>query len=142
MSYTYSDFKVSRLFQLTNSPIATSVGLIVWSAVEMAVTLICVGIPACMPLYMKIYRTVRTGTSSTGYLKQSHEEQDSSVVLRTFGGGYVGKDGQPVAAKNVPHASKSDQDLDLDSPGKNTRSTIGRRGSMDASSDNSILRHD
>ncbi|KAF7169151.1 hypothetical protein CNMCM5623_001938 [Aspergillus felis] len=49
-----------------------TVDLIIWSAVELAVTLICVGIPTIRPLYRHIVHGSRFKESNEGYKK--HEE--------------------------------------------------------------------
>ncbi|KAK3376498.1 hypothetical protein B0T24DRAFT_221134 [Lasiosphaeria ovina] len=146
----------------------TSVGLIVWSAVEMAVTLICIGIPVCRPLYKRMFKRLRNGEgSSGGYHKQSGSnnnnnphQNDSSYVLRTIGGGAVGADGKPLPLKKAASASgtvntatdndggkrNSDDisftDVKIGVNGPFTRTTVGRgrRSSVaDNTSDEEIL---
>ncbi|KAK4156596.1 hypothetical protein C8A00DRAFT_40981 [Chaetomidium leptoderma] len=88
-----------------------SVGLIVWSSAEMAITLICIGIPVCRPLYKRAFRRIFGESSSAGYQKQSAGQDgngnpdngngggggdSNSVPLRTIGGGLVGADGKPI----------------------------------------------
>lgn len=77
-----------------------SVGLIVWSSAEMAITLICIGIPVCRPLYKRAFRRIFGETSSSaGYRKQSNNHDggaSNSVPLRTIGGGLIGPDGKPI----------------------------------------------
>ncbi|KAK4096346.1 hypothetical protein N658DRAFT_511291 [Parathielavia hyrcaniae] len=83
-----------------------SVGLIVWSSAEMAVTLICIGIPVCRPLYKRAFRLLlgEISSSSQGYQKQSagpdgngNNSRSLSVPLRTIGGGLVDADGRPIS---------------------------------------------
>ena len=66
----------------------------------MAITLICIGIPVCRPLYKRAFRRIFGETSSAGYHKQSGgvdgNGNSNSVPLRTIGGGLVGADGKPV----------------------------------------------
>ncbi|KAG9255793.1 uncharacterized protein F5Z01DRAFT_699609 [Emericellopsis atlantica] len=123
-----------------------SVGLIVWSAVEMAVTLICIGIPVCMPLYRRVWRRLNNEQSSSGYQKQSGDQEgSSSVALRTIGGGYIGKDGQVLPAnmnksKGSSHNKSFDVKLGIKSGANQT--TVGRGGSSDTvanTSDEEIL---
>lgn len=76
-----------------------SVGLIVWSSAEMAVTLICIGIPVCRPLYKRVFQRILGETSSAGYHKQSAGNDSSSLALRTIGGGLIGPDGKPIPKK-------------------------------------------
>ncbi|KAF0315790.1 integral membrane protein pth11 [Colletotrichum asianum] len=59
-----------------------TVGLIVWSAAEIAVTMICIGIPVCRPLY-KQYLDRLTSSDTGQYHERSH---GGSYGLRTFGG--------------------------------------------------------
>lgn len=49
----------SRLSNVDTPRTDDSVALIVWSSAELAVTLICVGIPVCLPLYRRIYHRFR-----------------------------------------------------------------------------------
>ena len=67
----------------------TTVPLIVWSAAEMAITLICIGIPVLRPLYKRIYSRFRTlSARSSGYLKQSDPSREQpGYALHTIGGG-------------------------------------------------------
>ncbi|KAF4446713.1 hypothetical protein F53441_9646 [Fusarium austroafricanum] len=58
------------------------VGLIVWSAAEMTVTMICIGIPVCRPLYKKYFSKWSSGDSSK-YLEQ---RSGGSYPLQTIGG--------------------------------------------------------
>ncbi|KAH6640342.1 hypothetical protein F5144DRAFT_91105 [Chaetomium tenue] len=97
-----------------------SVGLIVWSAAEMSITLICIGIPVCRPLYKRAFRRLFGETSSAGYQKQSGDgggdNQSNSVPLRTIGGGLVGADGKPIpgSKKHQPSANNSRNKSGLD----------------------------
>ncbi|KAF5007139.1 hypothetical protein FDECE_6525 [Fusarium decemcellulare] len=59
-----------------------TVGLIVWSAAEIAVTMICIGIPVCRPLYKK-YLDKWTSRDASNYREQS---EGGTYPLRTFGG--------------------------------------------------------
>ncbi|KXX75860.1 hypothetical protein MMYC01_207351 [Madurella mycetomatis] len=68
-----------------------TVGLIVWSAAEIAVTMICIGIPVCRPLYKRFLDKLSSnGTGSGGYKKYSADGGRSGggprYGLRTFGG--------------------------------------------------------
>ncbi|KAK8045532.1 hypothetical protein PG993_005556, partial [Apiospora rasikravindrae] len=60
-----------------------TVGLIVWSAAEIAVTMICIGIPVCRPLY-KRFLTQLTSRDRSRY-KRRDEDQDA-FAMHTFGG--------------------------------------------------------
>ncbi|KAK5651804.1 hypothetical protein OQA88_11672 [Cercophora sp. LCS_1] len=125
-----------------------SVGLIVWSSAEMAVTLICIGIPVCRPLYKRMFQRIfgETG-SSAGYHKQS-AGMDGSLALRTIGGGLVGADGKPIQ-KKAPSGSTTEDgasftDVKIGVNGPFTRTTVGRGSSagghsQDNASDEEIL---
>lgn len=76
-----------------------TVGLIVWSAAEIAVTLICIGIGVCRPLYK---RYIDQWTSRDGSKYVEHSEA-GSYALRTFGGG------------NAPRRGKGQDDSEADS---------------------------
>ncbi|KAK8084443.1 hypothetical protein PG997_005714, partial [Apiospora hydei] len=65
-------------------PVEDTVGLIVWSAAEIAVTMICIGIPVCRPLY-KRFLTQLTSSDRSKYKKGRNEEQDA-FAMHTFGG--------------------------------------------------------
>ncbi|RKK16516.1 hypothetical protein BFJ66_g15770 [Fusarium oxysporum f. sp. cepae] len=58
------------------------VGLIVWSAAEMTVTMICIGIPVCRPLYKK-YLSKRSSRNSSKYREQN---SGAPYPLQTIGG--------------------------------------------------------
>ena len=76
--------------------VGDTVGLIVWSSAEMGVTLICIGIPVCRPLYKRIYRRFRSqATGSSGYLKQTDPSRDQpGFALHTIGGGVLEPQGR------------------------------------------------
>lgn len=90
-----------------------TVGLIVWSAAEMGVTLICIGIPVCRPLYKRLYRRFRSQvTGSSGYLKQSEQSRDQpGFALRTIGGGVLAKP-QANNRKSMSVIKSSNEDSD------------------------------
>ena len=68
----------------TNSQCALSledtVNLIIWSAVELAVTLICVGIPTIRPLYRTIVHGSHPQSSEGKYVK--HDDSNYSTRYR------------------------------------------------------------
>ncbi|KAH7631609.1 hypothetical protein B0T09DRAFT_105860 [Sordaria sp. MPI-SDFR-AT-0083] len=80
----------------TKEYLRDTVGLIVWSAAEMGVTLICIGIPVCRPLYKRLYQRFRSQiTGSSGYLKQTEQSRDQpGYALRTIGGGVLEPQGK------------------------------------------------
>lgn len=107
-----------------------SVGLIVWSSAEMAITLICIGIPVCRPLYKRAFRRMfgessfsanypsgkkseNTGENS----KSGDNNKRNSVPLRTIGGGLIGSDGKPLQrghARNSRHMTDDDTVVDIE----------------------------
>ncbi|KAH6856277.1 hypothetical protein B0I37DRAFT_351358 [Chaetomium sp. MPI-CAGE-AT-0009] len=106
-----------------------TVGLIVWSAAEIAVTMVCIGIPICRPLYkqwLDRMLSYGSGIGSGGYQKQKGQErsgEDSSrrgYGLRTIGGstmpGRARRDTEP-SANAAAGDSSSDIISDTDSKG-------------------------
>lgn len=59
-----------------------TVNLIIWSAVELAVTLICVGIPTVRPLYRVIVHGSNLEDSESGYVKHNNSDQSSHVPMQ------------------------------------------------------------
>ncbi|KAK4147375.1 uncharacterized protein C8A04DRAFT_34094 [Dichotomopilus funicola] len=108
-----------------------SVGLIVWSSAEMAITLICIGIPVCRPLYKRAFRRMFGESSfsanypsgkksnNTGDNSKSGESNNkrNSVPLRTIGGGLIGSDGKPLQrghVRNSRHMTDDDTVVDIE----------------------------
>ena len=60
-----------------------TVALIIWSAVEMCVTMICIGIPILRPLYRRIRYGSPSSTSEGSYQRQG---EDSSLGPYELGG--------------------------------------------------------
>ncbi|KAM0335134.1 hypothetical protein ACHAQA_000174 [Verticillium albo-atrum] len=96
-----------------------TVGLIVWSAAEIAVTMICIGIPVCRPLYKK-YLDKWTSRDASKY---QHHSEGRSFPLRTFGGstmpggGGQSKDAPSEGSINgAESVSMSDRKLGLSGP--------------------------
>ncbi|KAF6824337.1 hypothetical protein CMUS01_10283 [Colletotrichum musicola] len=80
--------------QLSSSDyLKDTVGLIVWSAAEIAVTMVCIGIPIARPLYKRYLDKLTSRDTS----KYRHQSEGASYGLRTFGGSTMhpgpGKDG-------------------------------------------------
>ncbi|MBE3042882.1 hypothetical protein IMZ48_09980 [Candidatus Bathyarchaeota archaeon] len=71
----------------------------------MAVTLICIGIPVCRPLYRRIYRHWRPDTQTSGYRKQ--KPQDDSFALETIGGGTMEGHKGKITSKSRELGNKS-----------------------------------
>jgi hypothetical protein len=63
-----------------------TVDLIIWSAVELAATLICVGIPAIRPLYRHIVHGSRFKDSNEGYKKHDESgELNPGIRMKPLG---------------------------------------------------------
>lgn len=64
------------------------VAVIVWSQVETAVTLICVGIPVCLPLWTRLFRKLQGKRNSNGPPNQRPQNDvvGEPIGLKTFGG--------------------------------------------------------
>jgi hypothetical protein len=78
---------------MTENYLKDSVGIIVWTAAEMAVTMICIGIPVCRPLY-KDYIDRLTSRSTSKY-KDISGNGVGAMPLRTIGGSEIpGSDSQ------------------------------------------------
>lgn len=72
-------------------------GVIIWSMVETAVTLVCVGIPVCRPLLGQIMKKISTSRGSKRSKSPSHDPNNGApapIGLHTFGGSPM----QPGAA--------------------------------------------
>ncbi|CAL5869665.1 uncharacterized protein PFLUO_LOCUS3895 [Penicillium psychrofluorescens] len=65
--------------------IKDTVDLIIWSAVELAVTLICVGIPTVRPLYRVIVHGSSLEGSEGRYVKQEDSAHSSRFRMRNLG---------------------------------------------------------
>ncbi|KAJ5112137.1 hypothetical protein N7532_000182 [Penicillium argentinense] len=62
-----------------------TVDLIIWSGVELAITLICVGIPTVRPLYRTIFHGSKPGNSSNSrYIKQEEFNHSSRFRMRNL----------------------------------------------------------
>ncbi|KAK4033041.1 hypothetical protein C8A01DRAFT_40508 [Parachaetomium inaequale] len=122
-----------------------TVGLIVWSAAEIAVTMICIGIPICRPLYKHWLDRLlgyASGAGSGGYQKQKGQQQqqggrsgDNSsrqrgYGLRTFGGGTMpgtsSSRWRPETTTN--EGADSSSDVVSESDGKGTTAATGVPG--------------
>lgn len=129
-----------------------SVGLIVWSNAEMSITLICIGIPVCRPLYKRVFNMISSSSRSIGYQKQDpSSENTSGVVLRTIGQGAVDRDGQFVHSKrggrqsgeSESETSLNEIKLGVNGPFTKTRVDGGRTDfDRDDNSTEGILEHD
>ncbi|KAK4149178.1 hypothetical protein C8A00DRAFT_47148 [Chaetomidium leptoderma] len=93
-----------------------TVGLIVWSAAEIAVTMICIGIPVCRPLYKRWLDKLSTNRSggASGYRKQEQGQQSGSnnrpFGMQTFGGGAMPGAAQPPWRPETTEGESSGDD--------------------------------
>lgn len=142
----------------TNNLPEDSVGLILWSAVEMAVTLICIGIPVCRPAYRRFYHYWYPNEQNSGYRKQKYPHDDSSFALQTIGGGTLEAHKGKVTSKSreLSHTSKDrDPEYGISDDGESfsnvkvggirTQTRVGRGGRTDVpdnASDEEILGKD
>lgn len=62
-----------------------TVNLIIWSAVELAVTLICVGIPTVRPLYRTIVHGSHSESSEGKYVKPRYSRSDEEILVGQYG---------------------------------------------------------
>ncbi|KFH46207.1 hypothetical protein ACRE_030260 [Hapsidospora chrysogenum ATCC 11550] len=67
----------------TDEYLYDSVALVVWSSAELAATLICIGIPACLPLYRRIYRRFRRDHRHSADGRKGRESDET--CLRPMG---------------------------------------------------------
>ncbi|KAH7025000.1 uncharacterized protein B0I36DRAFT_376745 [Microdochium trichocladiopsis] len=87
---TAGAFRIMNVSGVRDVPVA----VIVWSQVETSMTLICVGIPVCLPLWTILWRKVRGDSSSNNNNNNSHPPQNhgadskgsENIALRTIGG--------------------------------------------------------
>ena len=121
----------------TLTPFATedSVGIIVWSAAEMCVTMVCIGIPVCRPLY-KDYIDKLTSRDTSKYKGLSG---NAGMPLRTIGGSeqYPGGHSQALDSKH-----REGRTPDPKPPGSQNSSTMGGKSAYypgDNHSDEEIL---
>ncbi|KAF9877444.1 hypothetical protein CkaCkLH20_05144 [Colletotrichum karsti] len=115
-----------------------TVGLIVWSAAEIAVTMICIGIPVCRPLY-KRYLEKLTSRDSDKYPEHS---EGASYGLRTFGGAPM-HPGQQVkddeGSDGADSITKTERKLGFGGPFTKSYATGGKPVTGDNQSDEEIL---
>ncbi|KAK3353365.1 hypothetical protein B0T25DRAFT_607625 [Lasiosphaeria hispida] len=132
------------------------IGLIVWSAAEIAVTMICIGIPVIRPLYKQALDRMFSGDTSRGYQKQgaAGDETGSNnrgYGLRTIGGsampGGRSKKGdetdtdgksQQTSRADGDGSSFRDVKLGINGPFTDARAVAGR-AAPDDNSDEEIL---
>ncbi|KAK8062103.1 hypothetical protein PG997_014200 [Apiospora hydei] len=87
------------------------VGVIVWSQVETAATLVCVGIPVCRPLWTRHLSKFFKSRSSNSYERQDGPSDNNAPVpigMNTFGGGTMpGAKKSGSAGRGSPKKSMS-----------------------------------
>lgn len=114
--------KTSRHDLLTTSAEDT-VGLIIWHAAELSVTMVCIGIPVCRPLYknwMKKMSSYVGSKQSGGYAKGDSREAFS---LNTIGG--------TKARRERTKGSKSGLGEFEDTSATTTTMTMAKDGDVD-----------
>ncbi|KAH6898040.1 hypothetical protein B0T10DRAFT_525463 [Thelonectria olida] len=115
-----------------------TVGLIVWSSAEIAVTMICIGIPVCRPLYKRYLDKWTSRDASNKYQQQS---EGGSYALQTYGGSMRPRRGgdstdPSVGGDSVMH---KDRKIGLSGPFTKSYAIGGGRVRGDDQSDESIL---
>ncbi|KAL3601020.1 hypothetical protein FPOAC2_05273 [Fusarium poae] len=95
-------------------------GLIVWSAAELTVTMICIAIPVCRPLYKKCF-TKWTSRGSSNY-----PNSGASYPLQTIGGGVhpakrVDRNGSGSTAGTHEHIEDHERKIGMNGPFTRTR---------------------
>ncbi|KAH8683780.1 hypothetical protein BGZ61DRAFT_496109 [Ilyonectria robusta] len=97
---------------LSKNYLKDSVGIIVWSAAEMAVTMVCIGIPVCRPLYKKYL-----GKWSSKDGSKYNANTAGGYRLRTIGTNEmhdeIRAESVDSCAKDGQHIVRVDKDLDL-----------------------------
>ncbi|KAH6992758.1 hypothetical protein EDB82DRAFT_554771, partial [Fusarium venenatum] len=95
-------------------------GLIVWSAAELTVTMICIAVPVCRPLYKKCFtRWTSRGSSNC-------PNSAASYPLQTIGGGVhpakrVDRNGSGSTADTHEHIEERERKMGINSPFARTR---------------------
>ncbi|EAA33354.2 hypothetical protein GE21DRAFT_5928 [Neurospora crassa] len=94
----------------TNNYSHDTVGLIVWSSAEIAITMICIGIPVCRPLYKSFFeKIISSRNGSGGYQKQQSGGASQSLGLRTIGGGVIPGRSGGHDSKNKSRPGRDDE---------------------------------
>jgi len=140
---------------ISDNYLKDTVGLIVWSAAEIAVTMICIGIPVCRPLYKRFLDKVGSRDAS-GYVKQP--PSGPRYGLKTFGGstmpgrGWEGDEAGGASKSQTSSASRTirgdhngegsgssftDVKLGINGPFVDTRAVAGGKGGARIEDDNS-----
>lgn len=100
-----------------------TVDLIIWSAVELAVTLICVGIPTIRPLYRVIVHGSNLEDSEGGYIKHNNSDQSSHIHMKNMAKGnsaFRAKE-EGTTELYITRNNHSDEEVLVGQNGKNNR---------------------
>ncbi|ESA43320.1 hypothetical protein GE21DRAFT_4552 [Neurospora crassa] len=86
----------------TSNYLKTTLPLIVWSAAEMAITLVCIGIPVLRPLYKRIYWHLRRQSAHSSEHLQHLDcsKEQPGFALQTIGGGPLDKEMSNLERRN------------------------------------------
>ncbi|KAJ5176408.1 uncharacterized protein N7482_002285 [Penicillium canariense] len=100
-----------------------TVDLIIWSAVELAVTLICVGIPTVRPLYRVLVHGSDLDSSEAGYVKHNESNETSRFRMQN-----LAKNNTAFTVKDdgntelyISRNNRSDEEVLVGRNGKNNR---------------------
>ncbi|CEO61128.1 hypothetical protein PMG11_05467 [Penicillium brasilianum] len=106
-----------------------TVDLIIWSAVELAVTLICVGIPTVRPLYRVIVHGSNLEDSEGGYIKHSNSDQLPHVHMQNMAKGNSEFRAQDEGTTElyISRNNHSDEEVLVGQDGRNGRNNRGIR---------------
>lgn len=94
----------------SNNKAEATVGLIVWSAAEMAITMVCTGIPVLRPL-LGCWFPVIAGSSKNNYQRQSQGRDGPVFTMHTFGGGTM------IDGRKKPGLANTSLELGIRNPG-------------------------
>ena len=112
-----------------------TVGLVVWSAAEIAVTMICIGIPVCRPLY-KDYLDKLTSNDRSKGADVSGRKRTHDYPLRTFGGSTMQRleedASDPYDSSTI---GNSERKIGVKGPFSQSYAVGGRQGSANNSDD-------
>lgn len=99
---------IKRTIELPNlasqNYLKDTVGPIVWSVCEIAVTMICIGIPVCRPLYKRFFQKLTSGNASN----DNKRHNAPPLALYTIGGSKItGHIVNPGSSQSTPGTSAS-----------------------------------
>lgn len=126
------------------------VAVIVWSQVEGALTLICVGIPVCRPLWTRYIAKWWQSRQGSSYIRQSEPtDQSDPVGLETIGGGKMpgaktsqtsGKKKWPSTLTSTVAGDDRSDEVDLTGDAAREDESAGAREGRDGSPNGHDLR--